>query len=140
MSCRWLIFPGSFMEQRHTLVDGARMFGGGCCSETFRGVFGRKGIRAIHRPSSAATSKNQNRRLTRWSLLLQDFRFHVTYRPGPLNTNADGISRQCWTVAEEKEQAGGSTTLSKTGSCHRGGRCGDPPQRVSTESSPSLRN
>ena len=40
------------------------------------------------------TTKNHNRHLTRWSLFLQDFRFEVVYKPGPQNSNVDGLSRQ----------------------------------------------
>ena len=47
------------------------------------------------------TSNNQNQRLTRWALFLQDFYFNVTYRPGPENSNADGLSRQCWRLEEQ---------------------------------------
>ena len=71
-------------------------------------------------------SKNQNRRLTRWSLFLQDFSFDVTYKPGPDNSNADGLSRQCW-MTEEDERDVGMTSSSRGGLELRGGRCGDPP-------------
>ena len=43
-----------------------------------------------------STSTNHNRRLTRWTLYLQDFDFSMQYRPGPKNGNADGLPRQCW--------------------------------------------
>lgn len=37
-----------------------------------------------------------NKRLTRWSLILANYNFTVTYKPGSLNTNADALSRQDW--------------------------------------------
>ena len=67
------------------------------------------------------SSTNHNRRLTRWCLFLQEFDFVVTYRPGPENTNADGLSRQCWTCVE------GTTPLGE-GKSQRRGRCGNQPQ------------
>ena len=38
--------------------------------------------------------KGTNDRLTRWSLMLQNYDFHVEYRTGRKNGNADGLSRQ----------------------------------------------
>ena len=38
--------------------------------------------------------KDTNARLTRWSLLLQGYTFHIEYRTGSRNGNADGLSRQ----------------------------------------------
>ena len=52
------------------------------------------------------SSTNHNRRLMRWALFLQDFDFVVTYRPGPDNSNADGLSRQCWPVEEDAVESG----------------------------------
>jgi hypothetical protein len=40
--------------------------------------------------------RSTNQRLMRWALLLQQFQFTVTYRPGTANNNADGLSRQAW--------------------------------------------
>ena len=37
--------------------------------------------------------KNNNARLTRWSLALQPYHFVVRYRAGTVNNNADGLSR-----------------------------------------------
>jgi len=37
--------------------------------------------------------KENNAQLTRWSLLLQPYQYHVEYRPGNGNGNADGLSR-----------------------------------------------
>ena len=57
------------------------------------------------------TSRNHNRRLTRWFLFLQDFMFKTRYRPGELNSNADGLSRQCW--PEQKVPQAEGTASSK---------------------------
>ena len=38
--------------------------------------------------------KDTNARLTRWSLLLQGYTFHIEYRTGSENGNADRLSRQ----------------------------------------------
>ena len=38
-------------------------------------------------------SREKNGRLTRWSLALQPYDFHIVYRKGPENGNADGLSR-----------------------------------------------
>ena len=38
--------------------------------------------------------KDTNARLTWWSLLLQGYTFHIEYRTGSRNGNADGLSRQ----------------------------------------------
>ena len=43
-----------------------------------------------------ASSRVLNRRLTRWDLFLQDFTFIIKYRPGKLNNNVDGLSKQAW--------------------------------------------
>ena len=45
-------------------------------------------------------SKNHHRRLMRWSIFLQDLRFQAIYRPGYMNGNADGLSRQDWDDTE----------------------------------------
>ena len=37
--------------------------------------------------------KDNNARLTHWSLSLQPFQFHINHRPGKANTNADALSR-----------------------------------------------
>ena len=39
--------------------------------------------------------KDTNLRLTRWSLILQQYQFTVTHRPGSTNGNADALSRFC---------------------------------------------
>ena len=46
--------------------------------------------------TSLSSTRNLNRRLTRWSLFLQDLRYEAKYRPGSQNANANGLSRQCW--------------------------------------------
>ena len=35
----------------------------------------------------------------------------VTYRPGPENTNADGLSKQCWTWEDDVDAVEGTTPL-----------------------------
>ena len=50
-----------------------------------------------------ASSRALNRRLTRWALFLQDFTFTIRYRPGKLNNNADGLTRQAWNGNSEKQ-------------------------------------
>ena len=40
--------------------------------------------------------KTANGRLTRWSLAIQPFQFEIEHKPGQLNGNADGLSRQAW--------------------------------------------
>ena len=42
--------------------------------------------------------KALNRRVRGWALKLQDFLFKVVYCKGSKNGNADGLSRQAWTV------------------------------------------
>lgn len=54
----------------------------------------------VHTDHQALTallsSRVLNRRLTRWSLYLQEFNMDIAYRPGKQNGNADGMSRQAW--------------------------------------------
>ena len=45
--------------------------------------------------------KEDNARLTRWSLALQLYQFKVKYRQGRLNGNADALSRQASLSPEE---------------------------------------
>ena len=40
-----------------------------------------------------SSAKHQNGRLAGWALALQPYTFQIRYRPGPLNTNADVLSR-----------------------------------------------
>uniref|UniRef100_A0A1X7SU85 Reverse transcriptase RNase H-like domain-containing protein n=1 Tax=Amphimedon queenslandica TaxID=400682 RepID=A0A1X7SU85_AMPQE len=37
--------------------------------------------------------KENNARLTRWSLLMQPYQYQTQYRPGKINGNADALSR-----------------------------------------------
>ena len=48
------------------------------------------------------TTRHANGRLARWALALQPYSFTLQYRPGPLNLNADALSR-CF---EEESLAG----------------------------------
>ena len=51
-------------------------------------------IETDHRALSFLNSAHhQNGRLARWAIRLQPFSFKIVYRPGPLNGNADGLSR-----------------------------------------------
>ena len=52
---------------------------------------------------SLMDSRILNKRLTGWVLKLMDFDFTVRYKPGRLNCDADGLSRQAW----EEQQAEG---------------------------------
>jgi hypothetical protein len=51
-------------------------------------------IETDHQPLSwLQRMKDSNARLTRWSLLIQPYRFDIKYRKGGDNKNADGLSR-----------------------------------------------
>ena len=59
--------------------------------------------------------KDENGRLTRWSLSLQPYNFRVIHRAGTTNANVDGLSRQGWEAvlhAQKKEKGvlGGPST------------------------------
>ena len=76
--------------------------------------------------TSWMSSTRLNRRLQGWALKLQDFSFTIEYRPGPSVGDADGLSRQAWTKADED-----TSNLSQ-----KGGRCGEkPPQNGENEGS-----
>ena len=53
---------------------------------------------------SMLDSRVLNKRLNGWVLKLLDFDFVVRYKPGRLNCDADGLSRQGWEEPEEEEQ------------------------------------
>ena len=46
--------------------------------------------------------KDNNMRLTRWSLFLQAYDYKVCYRPGMTNGNADALSR----IVSDKSDSG----------------------------------
>ena len=48
------------------------------------------------------TTRHANGRLARWALALQPYTFTLQYRPGPLNLNADALSR-CFEENEESD-------------------------------------
>ena len=76
--------------------------------------------------------KNNNGRLARWALLLQQFAFDIRYKKGSLHTNADALSRLPGTGP-----AGISSAVSST----EGGEGGDvmePPPAVSKGSKHGL--
>ena len=51
-------------------------------------------IQTDHRASLNWVKEN-NARLTQWSLLMQPFQYNLTYHPGRVNSNADALSRGC---------------------------------------------
>ena len=63
--------------------------------------------------------KENNARLTRWSLSLQPYQFRVQYRPGKANANADALSR-----------AGDSTTDATCHSQEKGEECEGLPNCI----------
>ena len=50
--------------------------------------------------------KDENGRLTRWSLSLQPYNFRVIHRAGTTNANADGLSRQGWESSPSRSKEG----------------------------------
>ena len=48
-------------------------------------------------------STTLNPKLTRWALYLQQFYMEIQYRPGIAKQNADGLSRQAWSVEDESQ-------------------------------------
>ncbi len=54
-------------------------------------------VETDHKALSFLQSANFcNGRLARWAMKLMPYSFNVKYRPGPLNRNADALSRQNW--------------------------------------------
>ena len=54
---------------------------------------------------SLLRSKRLNKRLQGWILRLMEFEFEIIYRPGTANGDADGLSRQAWSIAEGGTEA-----------------------------------
>ena len=51
-------------------------------------------VETDHRALEFLNSANHtNGRLARWAMRLEPFTFTISYRPGPLNANADALSR-----------------------------------------------
>ena len=50
------------------------------------------------RLTALMSSKTLNKRLKGWALKLSEHNFDIVYRAGDLNGNADGLSRQAWSV------------------------------------------
>ena len=48
------------------------------------------------------TARLTNKRLIRWALQLQGLHFVIKHRSGAKNANADGLSRQAWSFAEDE--------------------------------------
>ena len=74
------------------IVDGVRHFEVYLTGVTFTIVTDQSCVRYLH------NMKDVGGRLTRWSLRLQPFSYSITHRPGADNGNADGLSRQAWTL------------------------------------------
>ena len=49
---------------------------------------------------SLLRSKRLNKRLQGWILRLMEFDFEIVYRPGSANGDADGLSRQAWSITD----------------------------------------
>ena len=50
---------------------------------------------------SLLKSKRLNKRLQGWVLRLMEFEFEIVYRPGSANGDADGLSRQAWSIQDD---------------------------------------
>ncbi|XP_073784003.1 uncharacterized protein [Danio rerio] len=80
-----------------------------------------------------ATAKNNNARVTRWFLSLQDFNFDVQHRAGASHGNADGLSRlwSGWAGLSKHSTPPLNTLLflrrtPRTRTTLRGGECSEP--------------
>ena len=76
------------------------------------------------------TTRHANGRLARWALALQPYTFSLQYRPGPLNTNADALSR-CFEDEESLGESVGCQRPSEEG--------GGVMPRANTEAEPQTR-
>ena len=82
-----------------------------------------------HRPLVALLkSRTLNKRLFGWLLKLMDYSFEIVYLPGPLNLDADCLSRQNWSTKEYGDLSTWSQ-LRAAGVSEDGGDVGISPTR-----------
>ena len=72
------------------LVKAVEHFGHYLVGKPFRIKTDHKALEALQ------TSRKLTGRLARWALSLQQYHFVVQYKPGKMNQDADGLSRQAW--------------------------------------------
>ena len=60
-------------------------------------------VQTDHKTLESLLKSTLNPKLTRWALYLQQFDMEIQYRPGIANQNADGLSRQAWSVEDESQ-------------------------------------
>ena len=81
------------------------------CKQYRQYLFGRKfTIVTDHKPLTWVFSvKDPSSRLLRWRLKLEEYDYHIVYKPGIRNTNADALSRintaeTCSVLTEEEKR------------------------------------